>query len=332
MNKFLNKTCPVCRQKIKDSDEVVVCPECGTPHHRACYFAENKCAMEALHGKFEWHGSLPDETAHAASSAQSEQDEANGNDATNLNSSTMSEEEVKDRLINLLNGSEKSGAVPPPEFDSDVDRQVYEEIKEMMFPALQLMGAEANPVFFEAMTRRMVNPKKGKDDISMRELVYFSSTSFFHYQKCFSYCMLGKYKPNLNLGAALFYPINQFYRKMSGFATLLTLFILLTEGLPLLVHKLGYIGDSLLNTLMIAGGVVSVAMTIFLALYNDFFYYKHCVRQIKKIRKRFDNKTDNIEYYHELAQCGRPSLLLALFGLLVTVFVRVFIAVVLTKQ
>lgn len=331
MNKFLNKTCPVCRQKIKNSDEVVVCPECGTPHHKTCYFAENKCALQDLHGEFEWHGALPDEDAPNPSE-QGDAYDSDANTIITVNGTEMNEEEVKNRLMDMINAKGMGVAVPPTEFENEVDRQTYEEIKEMMLPALQFMNADANPIIFEAMIRSMSNPKKGKDGISMRELVYFSSNSYFHFQKCFANCLLGKYKPSFNLSAALLYPINQFYRKMSGFATLLTLFILLTEGLPLLVHKLGYIGDSLLNTLMIASGVVSIGLTIFLALYNDFFYYKHCVRQIKKIRKRFDNKTDNLEYYHELALCGRPSLLLALFGMLVTVFVRVFIAVILTKQ
>lgn len=41
--------CPVCNNRFENSDNIVVCPECGTPHHRECYFENGKCANENLH-------------------------------------------------------------------------------------------------------------------------------------------------------------------------------------------------------------------------------------------------------------------------------------------
>lgn len=35
--------CPVCNKQFSNDDDIVVCPECGTPHHRECYEAENHC-------------------------------------------------------------------------------------------------------------------------------------------------------------------------------------------------------------------------------------------------------------------------------------------------
>lgn len=47
--------CPVCRNKFKESDDVVVCPICGTPHHRECYNSLGHCANEDKHaGGFVW--------------------------------------------------------------------------------------------------------------------------------------------------------------------------------------------------------------------------------------------------------------------------------------
>ena len=28
---YIGNTCPVCGEKFKDDDDVVVCPDCGTP-------------------------------------------------------------------------------------------------------------------------------------------------------------------------------------------------------------------------------------------------------------------------------------------------------------
>ncbi len=41
--------CPVCHKKFTDTDDVVICPECGTPHHRECYNAVGHCVNENLH-------------------------------------------------------------------------------------------------------------------------------------------------------------------------------------------------------------------------------------------------------------------------------------------
>ena len=29
--------CPVCGDTFKEDDDIVVCPQCGAPYHRACY-------------------------------------------------------------------------------------------------------------------------------------------------------------------------------------------------------------------------------------------------------------------------------------------------------
>lgn len=47
--------CPVCGEIMKDGDDIVVCPECATPHHRECWFKEGSCANRELHGEsFVW--------------------------------------------------------------------------------------------------------------------------------------------------------------------------------------------------------------------------------------------------------------------------------------
>ncbi|MBP1563381.1 MAG: hypothetical protein J6C38_06665 [Oscillospiraceae bacterium] len=62
MNRFENKLCPICRARFNDKADVVVCPICGTPHHRTCYEIRGKCGLENLHESgFVWNGKLPDE-------------------------------------------------------------------------------------------------------------------------------------------------------------------------------------------------------------------------------------------------------------------------------
>lgn len=48
--KYSNYKCPVCNNQFTEDDDVVVCPECGTPHHRECYIQNGNCANKDKHG------------------------------------------------------------------------------------------------------------------------------------------------------------------------------------------------------------------------------------------------------------------------------------------
>ena len=41
--------CPVCGRKFEQADDVVVCPICGTPHHRHCWNENGRCINEEKH-------------------------------------------------------------------------------------------------------------------------------------------------------------------------------------------------------------------------------------------------------------------------------------------
>lgn len=49
MKKFSNSTCAICEKNIQETDDIVVCPDCGTPYHRECFAIEQKCVRDDLH-------------------------------------------------------------------------------------------------------------------------------------------------------------------------------------------------------------------------------------------------------------------------------------------
>ncbi len=49
MGKYTGQACVACGKLFEEQDDVVVCPICGAPHHRACYLQENHCALEEKH-------------------------------------------------------------------------------------------------------------------------------------------------------------------------------------------------------------------------------------------------------------------------------------------
>lgn len=42
--------CPVCEKAFDEKDDIVACPTCGAPHHRACWHSEGQCHFAAQHG------------------------------------------------------------------------------------------------------------------------------------------------------------------------------------------------------------------------------------------------------------------------------------------
>ena len=55
MYDFTGCECPVCHQHFRLDDDLVVCPDCGAPYHRACYEKAGRCVFAARHGAdFTW--------------------------------------------------------------------------------------------------------------------------------------------------------------------------------------------------------------------------------------------------------------------------------------
>ncbi len=48
---FYKYKCPVCNKQFKESDDIVVCPDCGAPHHRECWEKEGKCCYNDKHSE-----------------------------------------------------------------------------------------------------------------------------------------------------------------------------------------------------------------------------------------------------------------------------------------
>ena len=47
---FEGLSCPVCNNPFVSDDDIVVCPQCGLPHHRECWKSIGQCFEHAKHG------------------------------------------------------------------------------------------------------------------------------------------------------------------------------------------------------------------------------------------------------------------------------------------
>ena len=49
MVEYQGAPCQYCEKPFEENDDIIVCPECGTPYHRACYKEAGHCTNLALH-------------------------------------------------------------------------------------------------------------------------------------------------------------------------------------------------------------------------------------------------------------------------------------------
>ncbi len=62
--KTKGEKCEACKSYLFEDDDIVYCPVCGAPHHRDCYSALGKCALEEHHGT-EYQYKKPEVTEEA---------------------------------------------------------------------------------------------------------------------------------------------------------------------------------------------------------------------------------------------------------------------------
>lgn len=290
MTRFENKICPACRAPFTADADIVVCPVCGTPHHRTCYLAAGKCALEELHETgYVWNGRLPDETEPEPEPAP-EPENTDPHHAEYPN-------------------------VPPLGDIEDIE-------------SLSDLQAQRERIL-EEFANAAKDSEIGEDGVSMQELIAYSATSIFHYGNAFS-AFRGeadgkKHKVFFNACSGIFAPVFQFYRKMDVFGVA----VLLLTMLPMFISMLIYItsGEGANNDFIYRLlELVYLAEVVLLCIFGDYIYYKHAVKGIIKIRGEFKDKEKSGEYFMELFNRGKPSFARAFIGILAESFVWACIA------
>lgn len=292
MSRFENKLCPVCRSRFNDKAEVVVCPVCGTPHHRACYNINGKCALEELHEKgWSWNGKLPDEVGETEPALAGE------------NIGEQFDEHHAEYPSGVPNGSSEN--LIGREFD------IPEGLFGMEDPFAEIRGSFSDKEI-------------GEDGVSMHELITYASTSIYHYGSAFrrfrGHTDGKKRFTSFNFSSGIFAPVFQFYRRMNfiGVITLILLLIPSVIYVTLPEQVIQANGMKILYLLEFAALIFKVLLCVF----GDYIYYRHCIRSIVRFRKNYDGDTKSDEYFMSLFESGRPTFAGGALGCLALTFAQ----------
>lgn len=273
--------CLSCGEVFKEDDDIVVCPDCGTPYHRACYKKNGKCINDELHEK---KGSFSAAAERAKSIGASIKCEYCGADNPSL--SIFCEQCGKPIVV----GSERVGSHEETRGASDAKTTDFSFDTFIINYDDKLCG---------------LNPDEEFDGVKTSELADFVGSNTYYFLPVFKLMKERKRKATFNLPAMIF-PTEYFaYRKMWGMM-LLSFIVKTLIMLPSLAFSLADMiarvnmpdnfmvnfiksidfNGALFGTLYNCSIFANYIVLFLFGVFTNWIYYKHCVKKIKKLKAK----------------------------------------------
>ena len=193
--RYENEKCPVCGIAFSEGDDTVVCPECGTPHHRSCYNENGRCVNEHLHEEgFVWRKQNKEAEIIIEEFKPREKRSEDGD----VQVCPECGAENKKRALVCTN----CAAVLSP------------EIRE------QFEGPKTAPVFIDGQPVDDIDYVDEEKTVTVKEAACFIQRGKESYIKAFLDAKVNHRKPKFNIAAFLLGPYWFFFRKIykAGFA------------------------------------------------------------------------------------------------------------------
>ena len=280
MLKYENQTCDVCGQVFDKDDDIVVCPECGTPHHRQCWFDNGGCINQHRHAEgFEWTPAVPETPAASQVCPEC---------GTQVSGSAV----FCENCGKLLKANQETATQT---FTTPGGGRI--EIHQL--PPFGMMTGTENAVAGDI------------EGVPLRDMAAFIGPNAHYYIFKFKRMIAdARYKP-FNFTAFLFRPLWFLYRKLWKMAILAAI-VNFTTSMPTAISlavETGALASSYMfpgiETLMTAGQIVNFIANVIFGFIAIPMYKKDTVKRLKQIR--LESGSDNNLYYSKLmAQCG-PS-------------------------
>ncbi|MBQ1434105.1 MAG: DUF2628 domain-containing protein [Ruminococcus sp.] len=312
MSKYVGSTCIVCGKRFTEDDDIVVCPECGTPYHRECYNEKGSCVNTPLHEKgVEWISDAPKPEVKAYSA----------------------EPGVK-RCI-------RCGAENPPEerYCKECGTPLINMDTPRPFEGTenaeqQDVGTRFNPV--------MLNQDSDIDGVKLGDYArYVGSNPIGFLPSFISFAKAGRVA-SLNIFAMIFAPFYFMYRKMYSwgiFAIIVSCLLSVPTTIEMMQSTSGAysmnidLGIDVESKSFIAleQAVTFLMLGLKLAsgIFANYLYYKKAKRDILKIRENSGEKS-NEEVNMEIITTGGSSWGYALLGIMLAGAVNMMIIMLLT--
>lgn len=313
MTRYTGNHCPVCEQAFTDTDDIVVCPDCGTPYHRDCWKKVGACMHRSEHAAgFEWQPEIGPEAVKAA------------HEATCPNCGTRN-------TPGAARCSHCGCPLPRSEADSADAAKPAEQVpiyardpsavnnrSAAPGPHIETYSADREGGIY----RREIGPEDTIDGIKAKDWAAYVGRSPMYYLMQFFRMSITNRKAAVCLSAFLFGPAYLFYRKMWK-EGLLTAILTIVLSIPTFIEIISVFNPSLLGAMPLGWlpaavnvcAVASWALNIILGLFAVSWYRREAKKNIDRI---YADYPDGEARTDALLQKGGTNLLAALlyFGIM----------------
>ena len=307
---FTQYSCPVCGERFANGDDVVVCPECGTPHHRECYERSNRCFYEDKHA----------ENYNFASSESGEEETKDDsgfitctrcgaeNEHTAFYCSTCgfplnAEDRAKEEAANRQQTNNRAQGMPfgfgnpgAAAFDPLAGMRSEDEIAENVKVGEAAKYIGKNTPYYLTVFNRIRQSSMGRFNLS----AFLFSGAFFIYRKMYiPGIILALMMIGITVGSACIILSNNWMTTME-YSDLLTG---ITDNT---------LGADKMAALMINSGLnlLRIGIMLFSGFSANKLYYRHCTKQINRIKS--ENKDKNEDLHKAIEARGGVNLPMAI--------------------
>lgn len=282
---FIGEKCVKCGKEFNADDDIVVCPECGSPHHRECYKEENRCANAPLHMKgAKWQRTV----------------RVSGPEATNPQIAECPvchypNEGGAEFCVHCGTRMDRSGISFIPEEEetgtgTDDHTGYTDEVG---------IGISRPYLGF--------NPDEDMGGATLREVLHFVSTNTIYYIPLFKRMKDSRSKISFNI-LCFGFPNLYFANRKMWLWSIITAVVMTVLGLPAELKQiidmgmedatksifstgameLLYANRGILSGITELSGIADILIRVVLCLLGNWMYYRHSIKTISRLKKRYN--------------------------------------------
>lgn len=327
---FTEYKCPICDKQFQQGEDIVVCPECGAPHHRECYESLNHCYFEDRHSK---DFSFEDMNAQEVNAEE--------NSSATVVCPRCKAENPKEIFYCQQCGMPLGDEANNPNNQNNPGNQQTPNYQQYRQQSWQQPNAQGNmppfgPAFVFDPMAGMDSNEPIADNVTAGEMAKFVGKSTPYFLQVFN--RIKKLNSSrYNFAAFLLSGIYFFYRKMIALGIVISVLTIgLTVGTyfiytlpayqeiyntvvqyaPTAIYSLFYLDTSILTTGQLILYNLPMLLNILLFVVKivggavaNRSYYKHCTHKINKIKAQ-DNNTEGLN--QQLESKGGVNLAIAI--------------------
>ena len=287
MANYYGSKCIVCDRKFEENDDIVVCPDCGTPYHRDCYNQVGECINKELHDKGISWSQKNNFDENAAEKAESVENKV----CPRCGFYNTKEQNFCSQCGLPLNIESEN-----QHFNEDKNQNPYSDFGSMGqgFGGPFQGGQPFNPFMGGFVT---IEDDTDIDGVKARDIAdYVGSNKFYFLAQFMRFAKL-KIKRSFNFCAFLFPEYYYFYRKMIGHGFFfLTFRIVMAVFMQSMLLNFNVSSDSttteivnrlssspLWSGIFMGLSVLSLAIYIISGMFSNFWYFKKAKHDIEAI-------------------------------------------------